>query len=94
MHQSKVKLKQSQITFDTHWKLLYFVKTQVKAKKKKAPAKQFTTLSKMVCFIINQISQADMSQVDIFSLRVGMLDETILRCELEHISEINEPKFP
>lgn len=72
---------------------LYFVKTQVKAKKK-APAKQFTTLSKMVCFIINQISQADMSQVDIFSLRVGMLDETILRCELEHISESNEPKFP
>ena len=93
MHQSKVKLKQSQITFDTHWKLLYFVKTG-ESKKKKAPAKQFTTLLKMVCFIINQISQEDMSQVDIFSFHIGMLDETILRCELEHISEINEPKFP
>ena len=48
----------------------------------------------MVCFIINQISQADMSQMDIFSFHVGMLDETILRCELEDISEINEPNFP
>lgn len=38
MHQSKVKLKQSQITFDTHWKLLYFVKTG-ESKKKKGSSK-------------------------------------------------------